>query len=85
MYVVLFFTIVNGDSKVLCFYCFQESIVHQLKRRYEQNMIYTYIGDILLALNPFQNLGMYSEQVRAQGCIAGCLRPYTSFLTGVND
>ncbi|KAG5679675.1 hypothetical protein PVAND_009229 [Polypedilum vanderplanki] len=36
-------------------------IVDQLKLRYEQNQIYTYIGDILIACNPFEQLPIYTQ------------------------
>lgn len=38
----------------------EEAIVDQLQHRYEQTQIYTYIGDILVAVNPFTNLGLYT-------------------------
>jgi myosin-3 len=38
----------------------EETIVEQLQRRFEANQIYTYIGDILVAVNPFTQLGIYS-------------------------
>ncbi|WAR10703.1 MYO3B-like protein, partial [Mya arenaria] len=41
---------------------FQESIVAQLFTRYSQNIIYTYIGDILLAVNPFHQLSIYMSE-----------------------
>uniref|UniRef100_G3SR10 Myosin motor domain-containing protein n=1 Tax=Loxodonta africana TaxID=9785 RepID=G3SR10_LOXAF len=37
-------------------------IIHQLQKRYVDLLIYTYVGDILIALNPFQNLSIYSPQ-----------------------
>ncbi|XP_049784574.1 myosin-IIIb-like [Schistocerca cancellata] len=40
----------------------EDGIVEQLQRRYEQFQIYTYIGDILVAVNPFKDLGLYSDQ-----------------------
>lgn len=40
----------------------EDIVVEQLYRRFVQGQIYTYIGDILIALNPFQDLGIYSEQ-----------------------
>uniref|UniRef100_A0ACB8G0M2 Myosin-IIIb n=1 Tax=Sphaerodactylus townsendi TaxID=933632 RepID=A0ACB8G0M2_9SAUR len=40
----------------------EETIIHQLKKRYADLQIYTYVGDILIALNPFQNLSIYSPQ-----------------------
>ncbi|KAL6425676.1 hypothetical protein ACFW04_009644 [Cataglyphis niger] len=47
----------------------EEGIVDQLQHRYEQTQIYTYIGDILVAVNPFTNLGLYTgiEQKRYKG------------------
>ncbi|KAI1884833.1 hypothetical protein AGOR_G00213910 [Albula goreensis] len=40
----------------------EEIIITHLQRRYEDLQIYTYVGDILIALNPFQNLNIYSPQ-----------------------
>ncbi|XP_015177355.1 PREDICTED: myosin-IIIb-like isoform X2 [Polistes dominula] len=47
----------------------EDAIVEQLQHRYEQGQIYTYIGDILVAVNPFTNLGLYTgiEQRRYKG------------------
>lgn len=38
----------------------EDTIVEQLKQRYESSQIYTNIGDILIAINPFEHLGLYS-------------------------
>lgn len=38
----------------------EDAIVEQLQKRYESNLIYTYIGDILVAVNPFTNFGLYT-------------------------
>ncbi|XP_058520600.1 myosin-IIIb isoform X3 [Ochotona princeps] len=40
----------------------EDTIIHQLQKRYADLMIYTYVGDILIALNPFQDLSIYSPQ-----------------------
>ncbi|XP_058807301.1 myosin-IIIb-like isoform X2 [Phymastichus coffea] len=47
----------------------EDAIVDQLQNRYERSQIYTYIGDILVAVNPFANLGLYTgmEQKRYKG------------------
>uniref|UniRef100_A0A8C2J702 Myosin IIIB n=1 Tax=Cyprinus carpio TaxID=7962 RepID=A0A8C2J702_CYPCA len=42
----------------------EETIIAHLQRRYQELQIYTYVGDILIALNPFQTLNIYSPQVR---------------------
>lgn len=38
----------------------EEAIGDQLHKRFDLNQIYTYIGDILIAMNPFTYLGLYS-------------------------
>lgn len=48
----------------VCFFFFlQETIISHLQKRYDELQVYTYVGDILIALNPFQNLSIYSPQV----------------------
>jgi len=42
----------------------EDTIVQQLQKRFDQRQIYTYIGDILVAVNPFADLGLYTEKVR---------------------
>lgn len=38
----------------------EDSIVEQIKQRFESNLIYTYISDILISVNPFANIGLYN-------------------------
>ncbi|KAM9308116.1 myosin-IIIa [Gastrophryne carolinensis] len=40
----------------------ENSVTDQLQKRYNRDQIYTYVGDILVAVNPFQNLDLYSSQ-----------------------
>ena len=42
----------------------QSVIVSQLCKRYKKRLVYTYVGDILISINPFQKLDIYSEKVR---------------------
>ena len=41
----------------------EEVIVTQLQQRYRAGQIYTYIGDILIAVNPFSDVNIYGEKV----------------------
>ncbi|XP_051022389.1 myosin-IIIb [Acomys russatus] len=40
----------------------EDTIICWLQKRYEDALIYTYVGDILIAVNPFQSLSIYSPQ-----------------------
>ncbi|CAG9132390.1 unnamed protein product [Plutella xylostella] len=42
----------------------EDAIAEQLSRRYNQNQIYTYIGDILVAVNPFTDIGIYTTKTQ---------------------
>lgn len=39
----------------------ENTLLNELKRRYVEKKIYTYVGDILVSLNPFQQLDIYSK------------------------
>uniref|UniRef100_A0A1I8J1H0 Protein kinase domain-containing protein n=1 Tax=Macrostomum lignano TaxID=282301 RepID=A0A1I8J1H0_9PLAT len=41
----------------------EDGILQQLSERYSSDMVYTYLGDILLAINPFKQLPIYSDAV----------------------
>ena len=42
----------------------EQILLEQLKFRYDAGDIYTYIGDILVAVNPFRQLGIYEAEWR---------------------
>ncbi|NWH36031.1 MYO15 protein, partial [Chloropsis hardwickii] len=41
----------------------ESSVLLCLKKRFHLNLIYTYIGQILISVNPFKDLSIYSEDV----------------------
>eukprot|EP00049_Salpingoeca_infusionum_P007985 m.128854 g.128854 ORF g.128854 m.128854 type:complete len:1133 (+) comp13879_c0_seq1:284-3682(+) len=43
----------------------ESTLLHEIKVRFEQDKIYTYVGDILIAVNPFKALPLYSDEVAA--------------------
>uniref|UniRef100_A0A3P9MQG0 non-specific serine/threonine protein kinase n=1 Tax=Oryzias latipes TaxID=8090 RepID=A0A3P9MQG0_ORYLA len=51
-----------GDDLVNLDFLDEETIISHLLKRYDELQVYTYVGDILIALNPFQNLSIYSPQ-----------------------
>ncbi|ODV98605.1 hypothetical protein PACTADRAFT_48326 [Pachysolen tannophilus NRRL Y-2460] len=40
-----------------------ESINDNLEKRFKNNTIYTYIGNVLISVNPFKDLGIYTDKV----------------------
>ncbi|CAF3529258.1 unnamed protein product [Rotaria socialis] len=42
----------------------EDILLEHLKHRYDKNLIYTYLGDILVAVNPFQETNLYTTQIR---------------------
>ena len=40
-----------------------ESINENLHKRFENGIIYTYIGQVLISVNPFRDLGIYTQEV----------------------
>ncbi|CAB4008892.1 unconventional myosin-Ie-like isoform X2, partial [Paramuricea clavata] len=40
----------------------ESSIVENLKKRFMDDLIYTYIGDVLIAVNPFKQLSYFTEK-----------------------
>ncbi|CAG8658065.1 4828_t:CDS:10, partial [Gigaspora rosea] len=40
-----------------------DSINENLKKRFENHEIYTYIGHVLISVNPFKDLGIYTDQI----------------------
>ncbi|XP_022093502.1 unconventional myosin-XVI-like isoform X2 [Acanthaster planci] len=46
----------------------QNMILQELMLRYSKDIIYTYVGDILIAVNPFKSLPIYSCRVSRQYC-----------------
>ncbi|CCH62802.1 hypothetical protein TBLA_0I01430 [Henningerozyma blattae CBS 6284] len=40
-----------------------EAINENLKKRFQNGLIYTYIGQVLISVNPFRDLGIYSQEI----------------------
>lgn len=41
----------------------EPAILHNLSTRYSINIIYTYTGSILIAVNPYQKLNIYAKEM----------------------
>ncbi|TDH72005.1 hypothetical protein CCR75_001030 [Bremia lactucae] len=54
------------------------SLLENLRKRYEHELIYTYVGPILIAINPYKKLDVYSERHMTEyyGKAMGVLPPH---------
>jgi myosin heavy subunit len=48
---------------------YQAALLHNVEFRYQWDLIYTYVGHLLLAVNPYKQLGVYVEEM-VQACVA---------------
>ncbi|KAK8726216.1 hypothetical protein OTU49_010428 [Cherax quadricarinatus] len=49
------------DAILLEDYLNESVFIDNLKKRYQQNIIYTYIGQVVISVNPYTDLGLYTE------------------------
>ncbi|XP_022253422.1 unconventional myosin-Ic-like, partial [Limulus polyphemus] len=40
----------------------EKSFIENLKKRFKENLIYTYIGSVLVSVNPYKDLGIYQKE-----------------------
>lgn len=50
------------DFVLLEDYQSETAFVDNLRKRFNENLIYTYIGQVLISVNPYKNLPIYTEQ-----------------------
>merc|ERR1719482_813733 len=44
----------------------KDSLLENLKKRFKMEMVYTYVGDIVVSVNPFKNTGCVGQAIRAK-------------------
>lgn len=70
--------VVEGDDLAAGEELTESSILQRLNTRFDANSIYTYIGDVLLAINPFKAIGSYTEDMASLYTLDAkhCSRPH---------
>ncbi|XP_070493184.1 unconventional myosin IC [Chironomus tepperi] len=51
-----------SDAVLLEDYTNENSFIENLEKRFNENIIYTYIGQVLISVNPYKELPIYSEE-----------------------
>lgn len=65
-------TIVGGvDDLIGLTHLHEPAILHALRLRYDADIIYTSTGPILIAVNPFKKMDIYSGAIMEQYCLQG--------------
>jgi len=54
------------DAVLLTDFTSEAVFLDNLSKRYLENIIYTYIGNVLVAVNPYRDLGLYSDEIMEQ-------------------
>ena len=44
----------------------KEAILDNLKKRFKSELVYTYVGDIVVSVNPFKNTGCVGKAIRSK-------------------
>ena len=59
-------------------YLHEPAVLHNVRLRYAQQLIYTYSGIVLIAMNPFQKMSLYTPDVMREysGKRRGELEPH---------
>ncbi|KAJ3218489.1 Myosin type-2 heavy chain 1 [Dinochytrium kinnereticum] len=59
-------------------YLHEPAVLHNIRLRYQQEQIYTYSGIVLIAMNPFSRLALYSQEIMREysGKRRGDLEPH---------
>ena len=52
-----------ADSVMIQDYTNQDKFIENLRVRYENNLIYTYIRGVCISVNPYQDLGIYTAKL----------------------
>lgn len=55
-----------SDDLTSLSYLHEAAVLHSVKVRYLQKVIYTFSGLVLIAMNPFCRLGIYTKEIMRQ-------------------
>ena len=75
----------NVDDLINLPYLNEPAILHCLDVRYSKGNIYTYTGPILIAVNPFKNVPLYTTQILENYYNYGLIKSQSLFSAGTLD